>query len=159
MTVLTTASRPYESAPEWEQVANYVVFTATGQTLVSIPKKPGKDWFVGEAGGYRIHLIYRPDIAFMRSNKAALDMLTAECIKKKAEGKPVLVYAAAKFMSRKSLSDHGITFCQLPTPSIAFLETHPMKLKGYQEYVLDKLSAYLKLLSTRRTNMRKQPPR
>jgi adenine-specific DNA-methyltransferase len=103
-----------KGAPEWEQVARYVVYTATGQTLASIPKKPDKSWFVGEAGGYRIHLIYKPELAFMRSNKAALDMPTAECIKKKAEGKPVLVYAAAKFMSQKALSELGITFCQLP---------------------------------------------
>ena len=103
-----------EGAPEWEQVARYVAYTATGQTLANAPKKPGKDWFAGEAGGYRIHLIYKPDLEFMRSNKAALDMPTAERIQKASEGKPVLVYAAAKFMSQKALSELGITFCQLP---------------------------------------------
>ncbi len=50
----------------------------------------------------------------MRSNEAALNMPTAERIQKCAEGKPVLVYAASKFMSQKALSEHGITFCQLP---------------------------------------------
>ena len=103
-----------EGAPEWEQVARYVAYTATGQTLADAPKKPGKDWFVGEAGGYRVHLIYKPDLEFMRSNKAAFDMPTAERIQKSSEGKPVLVYAAAKFMSQKALSALGITFCQLP---------------------------------------------
>ena len=103
-----------EDAPEWEQIARYVAYTATGQTLANAPKRPGKDWFVGEAGGYRIHLIYKPDLEFMRSNKAALDMATAERIQKASEGKPVLVYAAAKFMSQKALSELGITFCQLP---------------------------------------------
>jgi adenine-specific DNA-methyltransferase len=101
-------------APQWEQVARYVAYTATGQTLTDAPKKPGKDWYVGEAGGYRIHLIYKPDLEFMRSNKAALDMTTADRIRKAAEGKSVLVYAAAKFMSQKDLSERGITFCQLP---------------------------------------------
>ena len=103
-----------KSAPEWEQVARYVAYTATGQTLAKAPKKSGKDWFVGEAGGYRIHLIYEPDLEFMRSNKAALDMGLADKISKCAEGKPVLVYAAAKFMGHKDLSSLGITFCQLP---------------------------------------------
>ncbi len=103
-----------KSAPEWEQVARYVAYTATGQTLAKAPKKPGKDWFVGEAGGYRIHLIYEPDVDFMRSNKAALDMGLAERISKCAEGKPVLIYAAAKFMSQRDLSLLGLTFCQLP---------------------------------------------
>jgi len=103
-----------KGAPEWEQVARYVAYTATGQTLAKAPRKPGKDWFVGEAGGYRIHLLYKPDLEFMRSNEAALDMPTAERMAKEAQGKPVLVYAAAKFMSQKALSDLGITFCQLP---------------------------------------------
>jgi adenine-specific DNA-methyltransferase len=103
-----------KSAPEWEQVARYVAYTATGQTLAKAPKKPGKDWFVGEAGGYRIHLVYEPDVEFMRSNKAALDMGLAERISKCAEGKPVLIYAAAKFMGQKDLSSLGLTFCQLP---------------------------------------------
>ena len=80
-----------KGSPEWEQVARYVAYTATGQTLAKAPKKPGKDWFVGEAGGYRIHLIYEPSVEFMRSNKAALDMVLAERISKCAEGKPSAV--------------------------------------------------------------------
>jgi adenine-specific DNA-methyltransferase len=103
-----------EGAPEWDQVARYVAYTATGETLTKAPKKPGKDWFAGEVGGYRIHLIYKPDLGFMRSNEAALDMATAERISKAAEGKPTFVYAAAKFMSQKALSEMSLTFCQLP---------------------------------------------
>lgn len=103
-----------KSAPQWDQVARYVAYTATGQTLDKVPKKPGKDWLAGQAGGYRIHLIYKPDLDFMRSNDAALDMKLAEKISKAAEGKPTLVYAAAKFMSQKELYRLGLTFCQLP---------------------------------------------
>ncbi len=103
-----------ESAPPWDQVARYVAYTATGLSLESAPTKPDKDWFVGEVGGYRIHLIYKPDLSFMRSNAAALDSGLAERIAKTANGKPALVYAAAKFMSQKELSAKGITFCQLP---------------------------------------------
>jgi adenine-specific DNA-methyltransferase len=69
-----------------------------------------------EAGGYRIHLIYKPDVAFMRSNAASLSQELAKEIARaaKAKGKPVLVYAAAKFLSQAQLSKAGITFCQLP---------------------------------------------
>jgi adenine-specific DNA-methyltransferase len=102
------------AAPAWDQVARYVAYTATGQTLDDMPKKPGKDWLAGEVGGHRIHLIYKPDVEFMRSNDAALGMTLAERISKSAEGKPTLVYAAAKFMSQKELSRLGLTFCQLP---------------------------------------------
>lgn len=95
-------------------MARYVVYTATGQTISDLPKEPRKDWFIGEAGGYRIHLIYKPDLKFMRGNDAALSLPLAEEIAKGANGKPVLIYAAAKFMAQKQLTDAGITFCQLP---------------------------------------------
>jgi hypothetical protein len=35
-------------------------------------------------------------------------------LSKAAKGNPVLVYAAAKFMSQADLTRRGITFCQLP---------------------------------------------
>ena len=50
----------------------------------------------------------------MRSNDAALSMSLAEAIAKAANGKPALVYAAAKFMAQAELTKKGITFCQLP---------------------------------------------
>jgi adenine-specific DNA-methyltransferase len=101
-------------APSYEQVARYVVYTATGQSVPEAPQKPHKDWFVVEAGGYLIHLIYKPDLAFMRGNDAALSLPLAREIAKGAKGKPVLVYAAAKFLSQADLTRAGITFCQLP---------------------------------------------
>jgi adenine-specific DNA-methyltransferase len=103
-----------KGAPGYEQVARYIVYTATGGSVASIPAEPRKDWFVAEAGGYRIHLIYRPDLNFMRGNDASLSIETAKGICKAAKGKPVLVYAAAKFMSQAALTAIGITFCQLP---------------------------------------------
>jgi adenine-specific DNA-methyltransferase len=103
-----------KGAPSYEQVGRYVVYTATGQSVSDVPKEPRKDWFVGEAGGYRIHLIYKPDLAFMRGNGAALSLPLAKEIAKGTKGKRVLVYAATKFMAQKQLTDAGITFCQLP---------------------------------------------
>jgi adenine-specific DNA-methyltransferase len=103
-----------KGAPSYEQVARYIVYTATGASVANIPADPRKDWFIADAGGYRIHLIYKPDLAFMRGNDAALSIEAAKDISKAAKGKPVLVYAAAKFMSQAALTAIGITFCQLP---------------------------------------------
>jgi len=103
-----------KGAPSYEQVARYVIYTATGASVGKVPIEPKRDWFIGEAGGYRIHLIYKPDIAFMRSNDAALTMILAAQISKSAGEKPVLVYAAQKFMGQAELTKLGITFCQLP---------------------------------------------
>lgn len=102
-----------KSAPGYEQVSRYIVYTATGQSA-DAPAEPSKDWFVAESGGYRIHVIYKPDLAFMRSNESALTLDMAKQIEKSAKGKPVLVYAAARFMSQIELTRRGITFCQLP---------------------------------------------
>jgi adenine-specific DNA-methyltransferase len=103
-----------EGAPSYEQVARYVTYTATGASVGKVSDQPRRDWFIGEAGGYRIHLIYKPNIAFMRSNDAALTMTLAAQISKSAGDKPVLVYAAQKFMGQAELTKLGITFCQLP---------------------------------------------
>jgi adenine-specific DNA-methyltransferase len=103
-----------KSAPSYEQVARYVVYTATGRSVAEVPREPREDWFVAAAGGYHIHLIYKADIAFMRSNDASLSLPLAEQMAKSSKGKPTLVYAAAKFMAQSELSKKGITFCQLP---------------------------------------------
>ncbi len=101
--------------PAFDQVARYVAYTATGNTLDNVTEG-ADDHFIGEAGGYRLHLIYTPDAAFMRSDAAMLDMSMAETIAASAKGstKPVLVFAAGKYMSQKALTALGITFCQLP---------------------------------------------
>ena len=103
-----------KSTPAYDQVARYIAFTATGTSLDHVPKKPDDLWFVSEAGGYRIHLIYKPDLNWMRSDEAALTVEFADRIAAEAGNKPVLVYAAQKFMSQKALLPKGITFCQLP---------------------------------------------
>jgi adenine-specific DNA-methyltransferase len=103
-----------KEAPEYDQLARYVVYTATGQSIAEVPKTARNDWFIAQAGGYRIYLIYRSDLEFMRSNEAALSLQVAQRIAKAANGKPALVYAAAKFLSNAALSAMGVTFCQLP---------------------------------------------
>lgn len=102
--------------PPYDQLARYIAYTATGEALSKAPDKPKADWFIGEVGGVRLHLIYKPKTAFMRGSDAALNIETARAIaKSNATGKPVYVFAAAKYMGQKELtSDFGITFCQLP---------------------------------------------
>lgn len=114
-----------KGTPSYEQVARYVIFTATGSSVPDVPKEPRDDWFAGEAGGMRVHLIYRPDLAFMRGNDAALSREMVKAIKKSAKGKPVLVFAAQKFMPQKELSAEGITFCQLPYAVYRILGSDP----------------------------------
>ena len=102
--------------PAYDQLASYIAYTATGEALGKAPKKPAKDWFIGEVGGVRLHLIYKPDGDFMKSHKAALDMETVKTIAAgNKSGKPTYVFAAAKYMGQSELTrDYDMTFCQLP---------------------------------------------
>lgn len=103
-----------KGAPSYEQVARYVIFTATGSSVPEVPKEPKPDWFAGEAGGFRVHLIYKPDLTFMRGNDAGFTGEMAKAMSKAAKGKPILAFAAQKFLTQKELSALGIAFCQLP---------------------------------------------
>jgi len=103
-----------DNLPDYEALARYVFYTATGKTLESVAKASG-DYFIGETGLYRVHLIYQPSRDFMRNNESALN---AEMVERIAEsntsGKRCLVFASAKYMSQKELTGKKIDFCQLP---------------------------------------------
>ena len=104
------------SMPAYDQLASYIAYTATGEALGKAPKKPAKDWFIGEVGGVRLYLIYKPDSGFMKGHDAALDMDTVTTIAAgNKTGKPSYVFAAAKYMGQTELTrDYDMTFCQLP---------------------------------------------
>jgi adenine-specific DNA-methyltransferase len=105
-----------DGLPAFDALAKYVFFTATGRTLSEVPKRnsnvPG---FIGETEVYRVHLHYQPDKNWLQSNDAALtESLLDEMLAANKGKKKLLVFAAAKFMSQRELSRHGVEFCQLP---------------------------------------------
>lgn len=103
-----------ENLPSYDELAGYAFYTATGQTL----DKPqhGADYFIGETENYRVHVIYKPEVEFLRSGESALNMPLAESIAKSVADtkKTALVFATHKFMGQKELTEMGITYCQLP---------------------------------------------
>ncbi len=100
--------------PTYEALARYVFYTATGRSLDKVAA-PKADGFIGETEVFRLHLIYKPDKEWLRSNEAALDAKKLEAIEKGNQGaKRAIVFAVAKFMSQKDLSARRIEFCQLP---------------------------------------------
>ncbi len=103
-----------ENLPEHDELARYAFYTATGLTLDNVWQ--GADYFIGETENYRVHLIYKPDLQFLRSGDSALNMPLAKSISavRDGTGKSALVFATHKFMGQKELTDMGITYCQLP---------------------------------------------
>jgi len=103
-----------EAMPSYDALARYVFYTATGQSLETVAKASA-DGFIGETGLFRIHLFYRPVSEWLRSNEAALNADKVEAIaKNNATKKRTIVFAVAKFMSQKDLTEKRIEFCQLP---------------------------------------------
>ena len=102
-----------DDLPDYEALARYVFYTATGKTLEKV-SKPTADWFIGETGMYNVHLIYKPDVEFLRGNDSALNADLVTKIQERGKGKRSLVFATAKFMGQKELSAANIDFCQLP---------------------------------------------
>ncbi len=103
-----------EAMPSFDALARYVFYTATGQSLETVAKASA-DGFIGETDLFRIHLFYRPDSEWLRSNEAALNADKVEAIaKNNTTKKRTIVFAVAKFMSQKDLTEKRIEFCQLP---------------------------------------------
>ena len=103
-----------DAMPSFDALARYVFYTATGQSLETVAKASA-DGFIGETDLFRIHLFYRPDSEWLRSNEAALNADKVEAIaKNNATKKRTIVFAVAKFMSQKDLTEKRIEFCQLP---------------------------------------------
>ena len=101
--------------PDYAGLADYLAHLATGEHPAKI-RKSGRDWFFGESGRYRLHLIYKPDPDFLRSDDSGLtDELAARVgAAARNKGKTALVFASHKFMSHAGLSRLGAEFSQLP---------------------------------------------
>ncbi len=104
--------------PGYAAMARHIFYTATGRTLLAAPTEEdaATDGHIGETELYRVHLHYRPDPAWLRSNAAALTEAMVDRLRAgpEAAGKRTLVFAAAKFLGQKELTRRGVEFCQLP---------------------------------------------
>lgn len=105
-----------DGLPAFDALAKYVFYTATGRTLADVPKQNSKAFgYIGETESHRVHLLYQPDKAWLRSNDAALtEQVVDDIVATNKTGKKTLVFAAAKFMGQRDLTKRGVDFCQLP---------------------------------------------
>ena len=105
-----------ENLPDYETLARHLVYTATGQAPDKIRNTKDKDGLFYETSDRLFYLIYKPDLAFLRSANSALNSDRADRIAKqvKKKQKTAFVFATHKFMGQKELTGMGITFCGLP---------------------------------------------
>ncbi len=116
-----------ESLPAFDALGAWLFHTATGGTLLPAPKD-APTYYLGEAKDAHVWLVYEPKLNFLKSADAALTLSRARSIAdwgrahvervNKSGGsaslKRHLVFAPAKYMSNKQLTEHGIDFAPLP---------------------------------------------
>ena len=106
-----------EALPPYGALAAYLLHTASGVSAGSGDLAPQNgDGLFHSSDKLDYYLLYRPDLAFLRSNDAVLNEDRAKRISAaaRAQNRKAVVFAAAKYIGQRELSAWGITFCQLP---------------------------------------------
>jgi adenine-specific DNA-methyltransferase len=103
-----------QTLPSYESIGAWLFHTATGESL-STSKVRKSSWFLGESSAYLVWLVYKPDLEFLKSHKAALTLELAEQIANNPDhkGKRHLIFAPAKYVPNKSLP-RGVEYAPLP---------------------------------------------
>ena len=103
--------------PAFEALGAWLFYTATGGALPPLPEGT-PEWYLGEAADRHVWLIYRPELAFLKSPEAALTLSRAQALQAHgaahARPKKHLVFAPAKYLSNKQLAEHGVDYAPLP---------------------------------------------
>jgi len=106
-----------ERLPAFDALGAWLFYTATGGSLPPMPKDAAP-WYLGEAKDRHVWLLYRPELAFLKSPEAALTLTFAKTLHAwaaaRGDGKGHLVFAPAKYLSNRQLLDHGVSYAPLP---------------------------------------------
>ena len=74
------------------------------------------DWYLGEASGQYVWLIYKSDLDWLKSPDAALTLTRAKGFASANPNKRHLVFAAARYVSQKMLTEQNIPVEFVPLP-------------------------------------------
>jgi adenine-specific DNA-methyltransferase len=96
-----------ENLPDFEQLGALLFHMATTEArpLDLQPEEVAGCGYLGESSAQHLWLIYRPDLAFLKSREAALTLSRAEAIARAKPNKPHLVFAPTRFVSKRVLDD------------------------------------------------------
>lgn len=103
------------SLPSYDELARHVFFSCTGRTLGG-SVSPGRSWLIGASGDVDVHLLYKPDPNFLRSDDAVLSEKALQAILKTREsGRRSIVFAAGKYLPHQDLVATRVEFCAFPS--------------------------------------------
>ena len=103
--------------PTYTALATNLLFTAAGISIEDDTLDQKNDdglFYSNNKNDY--YLIYQPDLAYLRSNEAILNLEQAKRIRDSSQdnSKKAIVYAAGNYIGQRELTKMGIAFCQLP---------------------------------------------
>jgi hypothetical protein len=78
------------------------------------------DFYLGQTEGQHIWLLYKPDLDWLKSPEAALTLTRAKAISETAPEKRHLVFAPARFVSQKMLTEQKIQVEFVPLPDALY---------------------------------------
>lgn len=104
-----------ESLPEYAGLAAPLFHMATNQAFDPAAMREA-DFYLGPTEGQHVWLIYKPDLDWLKSPEAALTLARAKAFAATDPQKRHLVFAPARFVSQKMLTEQGIPVEFVPLP-------------------------------------------
>lgn len=104
-----------ESLPEWEGLGRILFHMATSRPLDAGAMNEGR-FFLGTHAGTHVWLIYKPDLDWLKSPEAALNLSFARAVAEGAPDDRHIVFAPARHVSQKMLADQGLPVEFAPLP-------------------------------------------
>lgn len=104
-----------EDLPSFASLGGVLFHMATSQPLDAGQMDEARG-YVGEAGGTRVWLIYRPDLDWLKSPDAALTLSFARKLAADQPDARHLVFAPARYVSQRLLDAEGLAVEFVPLP-------------------------------------------
>lgn len=104
-----------QTLPPYEGIGAALFHMATNRAVEPASVRED-DWYLGEAGGQHVWLIYRPDLEWLKSADAALTLTRAREFAETAPDDRHLVFAPARYVSQKMLAEQNIPVEFVPLP-------------------------------------------
>jgi adenine-specific DNA-methyltransferase len=106
-----------DALPEYSALAAYLLHTSDGLSVGASTITPQNDdglFYSNDTTNY--HLLYEPDVDFLKNNGGMLNEERANRISalSQKEGRKAVVFGPGKYIGQRELTSLGITFCQLP---------------------------------------------
>ena len=106
-----------EALPSYSALAANLLYTTAGVSVGADKLESKNDdglFHSDDKNDY--YLIYKPDLEYLRSNAAILNLERAERIRDTSNknGRKAIVYAAGNYIGQRELTRMGTIFCQLP---------------------------------------------